>query len=945
LHGSDLVFGKYEIIRRIAAGGMGEIFLARQIGVAGFDRRVILKSLLPSLAADQHFVDRFLDEARVAAKLNHPNIVSILEIGQHRGTYFIAMEYVEGEDLGSLLRFARGSRRAIPAPIAAHVGLEVARALDHAHHATDERGPLGIVHRDISPGNIMVRTDGLTKVLDFGVVFAVIRRAQTAIGGHPGKLRYMSPEQIGGGKLDGRSDQFSLGVVIWELLVQDHLFPGNDYDALLRNRLAHEVKRPSARGAAIDPALEEVIMQMLARAPEDRFASSHQVAAALESWLRWQRGGDASSAGALVRSMAGERIRARGSADSEDVSETNLLSEDLAATTEGATIPLVVKRAEASRSIKRTGIWSIALGVVAALFAIGIVERTPEGEPWVEVFHDDFDRRELGPGWEVLRGKVAIHDGELCSRFGHAVSIHGVGDSVRLEYEARIMPDSDDARELSAFVSGSRAGGLVDGYSFEFGILQDIEEPGYRHGLLRARKAISFTPSDPIERDRRYRIAVERRSDQLEMFDGGDTVLRFVDPVPLVGTDHEYFGFGSKAAHLHYDRVRIRIPLRNARAFAVRALDLGIWNDAEIALAAVAEHESDPESRAWLQVQRARALVRQGKLDEAEPLLQAPAAAGGWRRSARAIRAEVLARRGDPEAAWTALVTTDGTRSLSSPDAVVVKEALLEIFRTLENESPAKVRTIVEHALARTANPDPSVLEATVTLLFDRDAAPDLLSLPKSTWRHVVQSYPYAAAKPVLDEIRRQLAGEPRILVGILATLAVRALNEGQAADARALVEEASRVEKNNPVEPSQLLAHVWAFLGDERRALEHRSRFSEDSAVSAARVAYILLALERNDEAFAAFEAIADRWGDASVDAVQAQYLTGRCGEEQMDRFDESDAIDRHLLRALRDWRTNDFVSARVHLDRVPRDGSPARAFDHLLARRLIGRLSGRQH
>ncbi len=180
-----LIFDKYEIQYRLAVGGMGEVFFARQKGVKGFDRNVILKGLLPDLAQDSNFVEQFLDEARVAANLSHPNVVGIFEVGLWNGTYFIAMEYIRGRHLGQLQRRVREAGERLPFALSARIIADAAAGLHHAHFAVDANGKrLSIVHRDISPQNIMVREDGVTKVVDFGIA-----RAANRMPGHRHRRR------------------------------------------------------------------------------------------------------------------------------------------------------------------------------------------------------------------------------------------------------------------------------------------------------------------------------------------------------------------------------------------------------------------------------------------------------------------------------------------------------------------------------------------------------------------------------------------------------------------------------------------------------------------------------------------------------------------------------------------------------------------------------------
>ena len=283
---SELIFGKYEVIRRIALGGMGEVFLARQTGVAGFDRLVILKSLLPELAEQDGFIDQFLDEARVAATLNHPNIVAIYEVGLWNGVYFIAMEFIHGCDLSKLQKSAARSKVVLPFQVSARIIMDACVGLHHAHTATDTTGaPLHIVHRDISPQNIMVRGDGVTKVVDFGVAMASNRSTRTATGVLKGKLQYMPPEQLQGETLDGRSDQFALGVVLWEMCTGQRLFKADNELKVLEKILKEQVPLPSAIIPGFPPDLEATIMRMLARDREKRFPTCAEAAAALNDYL------------------------------------------------------------------------------------------------------------------------------------------------------------------------------------------------------------------------------------------------------------------------------------------------------------------------------------------------------------------------------------------------------------------------------------------------------------------------------------------------------------------------------------------------------------------------------------------------------------------------------------------------------------------------------------
>lgn len=264
---------------------MGEVFLARQTGVA-VDRLVILKSLLPELAEQPGFIEQFLDEARVAATLNHPNIVAIYEVGLWNGVYFIAMEYIHGADLSKLQRAAAQNRIVLPFQVSARIVHDSCLALDHAHFAKDVNGnPLSIVHRDISPQNIMVRTDGVSKVVDFGIAKAANTSTRTATGMLKGKLQYMPPEQVRGEVLDGRSDQFALGAVLWEMTTGKRLFKGANELETLERILKHPIPPPSTVVQGFPRELEAVILRMLQRDPAHRFDRCKDAAKQLQAYL------------------------------------------------------------------------------------------------------------------------------------------------------------------------------------------------------------------------------------------------------------------------------------------------------------------------------------------------------------------------------------------------------------------------------------------------------------------------------------------------------------------------------------------------------------------------------------------------------------------------------------------------------------------------------------
>ncbi len=277
-------FGNYRLQRRIARGGMAEVFLAAQQGPEGFQRKVAVKRILPHLADVPQFRDMFMDEARLAARLSHPNIAHIYEFGSFRDNYFIAMEYIDGVDLGALL--VEGASMPLPLEHVARVVAEVCAALNYAHGLSDEDGShLNLVHRDISPQNIMVSFDGAVKILDFGIAKAAHHVERTQPGVVRGKFSYMSPEQVVGHKLDGRSDLFCAGIVLHELCCVAPLFPRTDAVAAMQ-RIRKEPVPPALRdGLPVPEPLQRVLVRALEKDADDRYQTAADMQLDLEQFL------------------------------------------------------------------------------------------------------------------------------------------------------------------------------------------------------------------------------------------------------------------------------------------------------------------------------------------------------------------------------------------------------------------------------------------------------------------------------------------------------------------------------------------------------------------------------------------------------------------------------------------------------------------------------------
>jgi eukaryotic-like serine/threonine-protein kinase len=279
-------FGRYRLIQRVGKGGMAEVFRAYVEGSETFQSPFVIKRIRPEKSDVPELIDLFVNEARICALLRHSNIVEVYDFGQIGGAYFMAMEYLRGRDLAAVLRALRAKLAAVPPVIAAYVAHEVARGLEHAHVARLPDGrPAEIVHRDVTPSNIMLVRGGAVKVLDFGIAKAAASRPAAPAGERKsrvrGKLAYLSPEQVRNAELDGRSDVFSLGVVLWEMLVGQRLMAGENEFQTLRNVLTLPVPPPSSRRPEVPAVLDAVVARALVREHDGRFPTARAFADAL----------------------------------------------------------------------------------------------------------------------------------------------------------------------------------------------------------------------------------------------------------------------------------------------------------------------------------------------------------------------------------------------------------------------------------------------------------------------------------------------------------------------------------------------------------------------------------------------------------------------------------------------------------------------------------------
>ncbi|MFN7134587.1 MAG: serine/threonine-protein kinase, partial [Myxococcales bacterium] len=306
--------GKYELLDRLGQGGMAELFRARAVGTGGVAKLVALKRMLPELARDEALGAMLIDEARLVSNLSHPNVVQVYELGKDGSGYYIAMELVNGPNLADVLARLREKGQRLPEPLALDVLIAVLGALDTAHRLCDASGrPAGIVHRDVSPQNVLISDAGAVKLGDFGIAKARNRvTEETQSGGIKGKLPYMAPEQIRGTGVDGRTDQFAAGLLLWECLAGQRHYVGETDMEILWKAGEGRVRPLSEVGVTVNPQLEQIVSTALAVQPDARFPSCAEFARALTVYARktWPDH-DPAELASVVRSLFGAELRER----------------------------------------------------------------------------------------------------------------------------------------------------------------------------------------------------------------------------------------------------------------------------------------------------------------------------------------------------------------------------------------------------------------------------------------------------------------------------------------------------------------------------------------------------------------------------------------------------------------------------------------------------------
>jgi serine/threonine protein kinase len=370
-------FGKYEVHRHLGSGGMASLYLARTRGIGGFEKLVAVKQLHPHLAGNREYVDLFLDEARLQARLQHGNVVQVLEVGNQGSCHYLVMEYVAGRDLGAVLREAVGRGRILRIDEIVAIAIGMCAGLHHAHEQRASDGsPVGVVHRDVSPSNLLVGFDGAIKLGDFGIAQSALRSRHTIGDCVRGKAHYMSPEQVRSQQLDRRSDLFAVGAVLYELATGQTPWGWADSDLIIMQRLTEiEIERPGARVAGLPPALEHIIMRALRRDPAERYQSAEELITDLEAMVRALR--------LSVSPLTVKRLMLELFPDQEKVSKSLLVTgglTDPAPSSSDATVILSGAMALLDRPPVRRRGRSAAIAAAVAVLGValgwGVVELT-----------------------------------------------------------------------------------------------------------------------------------------------------------------------------------------------------------------------------------------------------------------------------------------------------------------------------------------------------------------------------------------------------------------------------------------------------------------------------------------------------------------------------------------------------------------------------------------
>ncbi len=324
MFGNGNRIGNYEIVSLLRTGGMGALYLARRIGVAGFSRHVVIKVIHQHLASDSSFLKSFINEALLSARISHPNVVHVEELGEANGTYFLAMEHVDGCSLSQFLRRLKREGVGLSPAYAVSIATKVAVGLHAAHETRDDAGiPLGLVHRDISPQNVLLSYNGHIKLIDFGIAKAQALEGQTATGSLKGKLRYMSPEQASGKPIDLRTDVYALGIVLWEMLTGLRFFEKGEDLAVLDKVRDPDPQPPGNYAADIPEALDRAVLKALAVNPKDRPKNALELRSLLLDALPKAASIDAARLSSLLKEVFEDELKKRNATEEPPPKESS----------------------------------------------------------------------------------------------------------------------------------------------------------------------------------------------------------------------------------------------------------------------------------------------------------------------------------------------------------------------------------------------------------------------------------------------------------------------------------------------------------------------------------------------------------------------------------------------------------------------------------------------
>jgi tetratricopeptide (TPR) repeat protein len=513
------------------------------------------------------------------------------------------------------------------------------------------------------------------------------------------------------------------------------------------------------------------------------------------------------------------------------------------------------------------------------------------GESWVTVVKEDFSQP-LGPEWKTLRGELAVHDGALCSRNGHAVFEAELGDRVSVDVSATVPSDSKDPRELSAFISGSMAAGLANGYSAELFILDELGHAF--HGITRLRQFADRIPAPMPERGRSYQVSIERASSRVAIGLDGTRLVEIDDPAPLTGPDHNRFGIGSKCDHIHYDDLEIRLPLEEARRFISRMLVKNDYRRVEPALASLLAVESDPRQRSAMSLLRAKALLRLGRIDEAETALgpvDDRLLDGEGRLHRKCIVAELLAERSRFSEAFDVLRTERQTEGRWWTVSERMRTVGRSIARRLERVSKAERERILRSELEKELAPfsvDLAYALANEHQLKLEDLEPQV--------RGVLASW-FGAEAAIANAAAAQEAGNllyySRWQAGYLVSVALWLIAEGRADEASPWLERADAADTfSGPVDSATF---VYALRGDAEKVRARMAASDLDSHYQLHWQARSLLVLDDVPGARKAYGVLLERYRDRNdvFEIVEARVALGEMTEQELDAAAKSPADD----------------------------------------------------